>query len=302
MNFLNITPIMTSDSTPSPYVMAASSYDEDYDPYKALDDSSTSFWMSSTEAGPREQKWIYLYLGEDYEAAVTYYTFSIGTNTAAGLSWRFEGSKDGMVWEVLHSDSKPASYWTEKYQTYDSGNIENSTIYRYYRIIEQSSDYIPKQISNIQLYVYDGSSSSSGLVTLNSYDFELSKTISEYNVEGRTQGYMMSVTVDNYGNAITDPNIFMYLMTYPDGETEEGNAVFQCIASPADLEEYPVGTPPETSPKFYRMASVNLVSRNISLLEEAWEDIKDDCDELSRSLEAFASLDLETVYVTNENT
>jgi hypothetical protein len=207
-----------------------------------------------------------------------------------------------MVWEVLHSDSKPASYWTEKYQTYDSGNIENSTIYRYYRIIEQSSDYIPKQISNIQLYVYDGSSSSSGLVTLNSYDFELSKTISEYNVEGRTQGYMMSVTVDNYGNAITDPNIFMYLMTYPDGETEEGNAVFQCIASPADLEEYPVGTPPETSPKFYRMASVNLVSRNISLLEEAWEDIKDDCDELSRSLEAFASLDLETVYVTNENT
>lgn len=137
--------------------------------------------------------------------------------------------------------------------------------------------------------LFEASSSSSSVPADCRYGIQLTQDISIYNVDGRAQAWRMRITVTDYYNI--DPNIFMYLRTGPDAQ---GNLkdTFECVASPVDIEEYPPGAPEEgQDPAFYRLAEIDLLSRNRALLDETWELIKADRDELVRTMAAICELE-----------
>lgn len=112
--------------------------------------------------------------------------------------------------------------------------------------------------------------------------------MTEY-VDGRTQGYRMKVEVVEAAGV--SPSIFVYQVK--PGISEEGGPVneFTNVASPADLEEYGLMPPDAGNPApFYRLAAVDLVFRNQTLLESAWAKIKSDVEELIQSLTFMENL------------
>ena len=139
------------------------------------------------------------------------------------------------------------------------------------------------------------------------FGLELTRSMNQYDVSVRPQSWRMQVSVSAYFNV--DPNIFLYMVTGRDPETNEVQAAFQSVCSPTDLEEYPLG-PQEGSSSapadgesenaeepslFFRMSSVDLVSRNRALLDETWSLIQSDRDELLRTLEHMAVLEVSDV-------
>jgi hypothetical protein len=125
------------------------------------------------------------------------------------------------------------------------------------------------------------SSSSSATPGCN-YGIELTREVSVYEVTGRPQAWRMRITVTDYYNV--DPNIFMFLRTGPDANNDFVDT-YEAVASPVDIEEYASGAPREgDDPAFYRLAEVDLLSRNRLLLDNAWNMIKADRDELIRTL------------------
>lgn len=115
---------------------------------------------------------------------------------------------------------------------------------------------------------------------------ELTREGIEQYVVGRTQGWRMVVTASLASGGL--PNeIFVYQrvnigITYSDQ--------FVNVASPADIEEYPVGAPLNTEVPFYRLPYIDLVFRNVQLSNDAWNGIKQDVGELIRTLAAFDNL------------
>ncbi len=112
-------------------------------------------------------------------------------------------------------------------------------------------------------------------------------------VLGRTQGYRMLVSATNAAGGL--PNeIFVYQrvsagLTYTDQFTN--------IASPADITEYPVGSPVSSEVPFFRLDSIDLVFRNIALADDAWAGIKSDVNELIQTLKFFENLTVQEIAV-----
>lgn len=112
-------------------------------------------------------------------------------------------------------------------------------------------------------------------------------------VEGRTQGYRMLIEVTAAQGV--SPNIFVFLRQIVNGVQDD---VFQNVASPADLQEYPVNNPnPDTiaQPPFYRLSAVDLVFRTQDLAEEAWRDLQNDVAQLRQSLNYMNNLAVQEV-------
>lgn len=110
-------------------------------------------------------------------------------------------------------------------------------------------------------------------------------------VSGRTQGYRMTIQAQD---AVVLPNeVFVYQRkpSYKDPGYED---VFTNIASPSDLEEYPITTPVGNVP-FFRLAAVDLVFRNVSLADDAWKGIQNDMKQLIETLKFFDSLVVQEV-------
>lgn len=122
------------------------------------------------------------------------------------------------------------------------------------------------------------------------YGIELTAETSMYPVPGRPQAWRLRVTVTRWSNI--DPNIFMFRAHTNDPESGEPYASFECVASPVDLEEYPVGEPlsGENAHPYFRLAEVDLLFRNEELLNETWEAIKQDRDELVRTITQICEL------------
>lgn len=107
-------------------------------------------------------------------------------------------------------------------------------------------------------------------------------------VEGRTQGFRIQIEVTEVLGLPAE--IFVYQVK-PAALSGAPVEVFTNIASPSDLEEYSVGPPPlDPARPFYRLDKVDLVFRNQSLLEDAWQAIQDDVDELIRTLNDMDNL------------
>lgn len=140
----------------------------------------------------------------------------------------------------------------------------------------------------------DVSSSSSSSSPDCRYGIELTKEISKYEVTGRPQAWRMRVYVSKYYGL--NPNIFVYLRRPATSESGEYRDTFEAVASPVDLEEYPVAVPePVPAPQFFRLSDIDLLARNITLLDETWEAIQNDRDELIRTLSKICELKLDEV-------
>ena len=130
------------------------------------------------------------------------------------------------------------------------------------------------------------SSSSSSSATLpRSITLKRGET-AEY-VEGRTQGYRVRFDVVE---AVCIPaEIFVYRRK--PGTLVGSPAVdeFSNVASPADLEEYPVGEPTSNG-AFFRLHYVDLIHRSLDLLEQSAQDIISDVSALVDSLDQLDAL------------
>lgn len=116
-------------------------------------------------------------------------------------------------------------------------------------------------------------------------------------VVGRTTGYRLYIeAIEPRG---IESSIFVY-QRFPQmykGNTH--NDKYQGVASPADMEEYPLSAPDSDGP-FFRLPTVDLVFRSIDQLTKCIELISQDTAELIRARAGLEVLrDLGNVNVGN---
>ena len=71
-----------------------------------------------------------------------------------------------------------------------------------------------------------------------------------------------------------DPNIFVYLRSPINPHTGETSDIFQTVASPYDMEVYPIDDPDtNTTYPFYRTSMLELDFPSVTLADEAWTKI-----------------------------
>ena len=109
------------------------------------------------------------------------------------------------------------------------------------------------------------------------------QAMSKY-VEGRTQGYRLKVECTDA--QCTDENLFVYRRSCCDPTSNECVLEFVSVASPADIEEYPVYIPGVDlgDAVFCRWDQLDLVFRSTIDLEDTWAAIVSDVSELSSTL------------------
>ena len=109
-------------------------------------------------------------------------------------------------------------------------------------------------------------------------------------VQGRTQGYRMVVrAVESNAMPI---EVFVFQRKPGSGADPDVPYLdeFTNIASPADLEEYPVGAPIDPNMPFFRLARADLVFRSEEIAAEAWAGILSDVAGLVEALNYMDSL------------
>ena len=109
-------------------------------------------------------------------------------------------------------------------------------------------------------------------------------------VQGRTQGYRMVVrATESHAMPV---EIFVFQRKPGSGADPHVPYLdeFTNIASPADLEEYPVGAPIDPNMPFFRLATVDLVFRSEEIAAEAWAGILSDTAGLVEALNYMDSL------------
>ncbi|GAK42068.1 hypothetical protein TCA2_4560 [Paenibacillus sp. TCA20] len=133
-------PAMTSNSTPAPYLVEASSVltgASNYQPWKAFNKTVTDYtdsWISDDKVG-----WVSIDLGSSGSKKISEYSVTCRNwndsqadkETTAPKSWTFEGSNDNANWAILDTQVNQIS-WTKAQKR--SFKISNSGIYRYYRL------------------------------------------------------------------------------------------------------------------------------------------------------------------------
>ena len=123
---------------------------------------------------------------------------------------------------------------------------------------------------------------------------ELTRQTSIYNVSGRPQGWRMLVSVTRWEGV--DPNIFLYRVAGTDPFTGNTLATFEGLASPLQLEEWPVETPAESgAERMFRLSQIDLVFNSMIDLETAWREIREGRDELVRTLITMCELQVDQI-------
>lgn len=100
-------------------------------------------------------------------------------------------------------------------------------------------------------------------------------------VVGRTTGYRVYIEAGDPRGL--EREIFVYQRTPVMYRSNTNKDIFQGVASPADLEEYPLDTPGTDSP-FFRLHTADLVFRDLDRLTQSIALIANDTQELIRSL------------------
>lgn len=109
------------------------------------------------------------------------------------------------------------------------------------------------------------------------FGIELERQLYGHEVAGRTLAYRMTVRVTRAHRV--DPNIFLYRRDAANPPVD----TFIAVCTPVDLEEYGVGEPRQ-SDRYFRTADLDLIARSSAELEDAWQLICADRDELIRTL------------------
>ena len=116
------------------------------------------------------------------------------------------------------------------------------------------------------------------------YGIELERQMYGNTVDGRTLAYRMTVRVSRSHGV--DPNIFLYRRDEAAQGANPPVDTFVAVCTPVDIEEYQVGSP-KTGDRYFRVADLDLVTRNAEQLEDAWRLLCVDRDELIRTLQAL---------------
>lgn len=94
-------------------------------------------------------------------------------------------------------------------------------------------------------------------------------------------GYRLHVTCVATG---TDPKIFLHRKDLRDRDAEEKERPI-AVCSPGDLVDYPVDVPDDDQfPDHYRKSTFDIVTANIPLLKDGWDNIKFDVEQLATAL------------------
>jgi len=145
------TPAMTSDSTPSPYVAAASSTaGAGFEPYRAFDRNYTaaSNQWATTNALPQ---WLSIDFGSGSAIVIDGYT--VYGRSAQNLNireWTFEGSNNNTSWNILHTVTSATAIPANG--TYSVSSIGNTTGYRYYRLNISANGGLSTGLTELELY------------------------------------------------------------------------------------------------------------------------------------------------------
>lgn len=126
--YYDMTPIMTSNTVPSPYVASASSeYDVNY-AYKAFDEiRMSSGWASNTQ-----QDYIILDFGTKTKInSLGMYSGSGNWNTCMPNEFQVYGSNDGSKYDFIKKYSISESWGVEEGKTFDFNKVSN---YQYYKV------------------------------------------------------------------------------------------------------------------------------------------------------------------------
>lgn len=128
MALVNITPVMTSSTTPSPYVVTGSSaLDATKSAWYALDGSATTWWHSASGVA----QWLKIDFGSSKKVDAISIT-SNATNTSAPKNFILYGSNDDITYEkILECNNE--MFWTSGGET-RLYKLPNSVAYRYYKL------------------------------------------------------------------------------------------------------------------------------------------------------------------------
>jgi hypothetical protein len=118
----------------------------------------------------------------------------------------------------------------------------------------------------------------------------LKQGITHTYVEGRTQGYLLKLEIVDACDV--DENIFVF-QRIPSASGGHQDT-FSNIASPTDLDVYPVSAP-DPGGVFFRRSAVDLVFRSRSLLTTAADKIITDVQQMLQALDVVAHMQHETI-------
>lgn len=124
--YIDLTPKMTGNNTPSPYIVSATDVNS-FSQYKAFDGDDMTYYRSGILFTTGS---IQMYFGKD--VVCNCYTLSAGNTAWTMRDWVFQGSKDGSKWDTLHTiDGMTDWIGAETVHTFE---FENDIPYSYYRI------------------------------------------------------------------------------------------------------------------------------------------------------------------------
>lgn len=107
----NAIPVMTSNTAPSGVASASTIYGVGYEAYKAFNNSKTGISDGWRTASNTKLGWIQYTFDTPKKIAKYTVTPITETTTNAPKDWTFQGSNDGVTWDVLDTQTAQVS-WT----------------------------------------------------------------------------------------------------------------------------------------------------------------------------------------------
>lgn len=116
-------------------------------------------------------------------------------------------------------------------------------------------------------------------------------SIAQY-TDGEQSGYQLDIRVIEAINITS--SIFVYHRYYGTAPHD----TFENVASPVDIEEYPISEPVDEFSTRFRLSTVSLVARDPGLLHQSWVDLLQDVSELVNSLNLMDVVAVEDLEIT----
>jgi hypothetical protein len=151
---------MVSDSSPSPYIISASTeYHGTAGGYRAFDGGvgTSQYWIATETT----TAWLKIDLSSNSDI-VNYYALSSNTipePLRMPREWTFQGSNNDSDWYVLDTVTEQTSWGSGETRYYNCDDV--STAYRYYKIVITLNNGDPSYTVIGEMYLYAGGSSSS---------------------------------------------------------------------------------------------------------------------------------------------
>lgn len=202
-----VTPEMTANDAPEPYVASASTeYSGDYQAWEAFDhvsDSDSDSWITTSG---QKAGWVKLDFGDGNAKTITKYTITSRLNEtlSAPEDWTFEGSNNDSDWDILDTQVDITDWGNNETKTFE---FANSTSYRYYRL-NITDNVNDNQTAVAELGLYEGAESAttgdrfivgdSATGDWSGHDGEIAiKTAGGWNFETPEEGWTLWIEGEN---------------------------------------------------------------------------------------------------------